>query len=79
MSHQTESDPDDRREVHNAAFDEAVANAHLCGMTDLRTGRTCIEPVHHCGSCLFVVKDVAQVYGGVAPNDVLGEGGRVTA
>ncbi len=73
MSQQTERDPDNRREVHNAAFDEAVANAHLCGMTDLRTGRTCIEPVHHCGSCLFVVKDVAQVCGGVAPSDAFGE------
>lgn len=73
--HQTEPDPDDRREVHNAAFDEAVAHAHLCGMTDLRTGRTCIEPVHHRGSCRFVVKDVAHVYGGVAPGDVLGGAG----
>ena len=54
------SDPDDRLEVHNAAFDEGIANAHLCGMTDLRTGRTCIKPVHHHGSCEFVAKDVAR-------------------
>ena len=55
-----ESDPDNRLDVHNAAFDEEVAQAHLCGMTDLRTGRTCIEPVHHDGSCEFVAKDVAR-------------------
>jgi hypothetical protein len=60
-----ETDSDGRREVHNAAFDEDVTNAHLCGMTDLRTGRTCREPVHHCGSCIFVVKDVAPAHGGV--------------
>ena len=52
--HDTQPEPDGRREVHNAAFDEEVASAHLCGMTDLRTGRTCTEPVHHGGSCLFV-------------------------
>jgi hypothetical protein len=60
-----EPNPDGRREVHNAAFDEDVANAHLCGMTDLRTGRSCIEPVHHCGSCIFVAREVASVHSGV--------------
>ena len=55
-----ESDPDGRREVHNAAFDEDVVNAHLCGMTDLRTGRTCTEPFDHRGSCVFVVKEDAR-------------------
>ncbi|MDP9006969.1 MAG: hypothetical protein M3N15_08650 [Actinomycetota bacterium] len=63
--HDTQPEPDGRREVHNAAFDEDVANAHLCGMTDLRTGRTCVEPVHHRGPCRFVVKNVAQVHEGV--------------
>ena len=58
--HDTQPEPDGRREVHNAAFDEDVVRAHLCGMTDLRTGRTCTEPVHHWGSCHFVSKDVAH-------------------
>jgi hypothetical protein len=55
-------DPDDRREVHNVAFDDDIVEAHLCGMTDLRTGRACMEPVRHGDGCLFVRKDVAPGY-----------------
>ena len=63
--HSMEPDPEVRREVHNAAVDEDVANAQLCGLTDLRTGRTCKESAHHSGSCLFVAKELAPVHAGV--------------
>lgn len=53
------SDPDDRLDAHNRSVDESVARAHLCGMTDLRTGRTCIQPARHLASCTFVSKDAA--------------------
>ena len=52
-------DPDDRLDVHNRSIDERMAQAHLCGMTDLRTGRTCIQPARHPASCAFVPKDAA--------------------
>lgn len=52
-------DPDDRLDVHNRSVDESVAQAHLCGMTDLRTGRTCVGPARHSASCDFVSKDAA--------------------
>lgn len=55
-----EIEPDNRLDVHNVAVDTTVANAHLCGMTDLQTGRTCIAPVHHDGSCQWVSKDQAR-------------------
>lgn len=43
-----------RLDLHNAACDEAVATAGLCGTTDLRTGQVCIRPARHHGSCDFV-------------------------
>jgi hypothetical protein len=55
-----EQDPDDRLDVHNAAIDTEIAGAHLCAMTDLRTGRTCVKPVRHEGPCEFVSKPDAQ-------------------
>jgi hypothetical protein len=55
-----EREPDDRLDVHNVAVDTSAANAHLCGMTDLRTGRTCVAPVHHDGTCQWVSKDEAR-------------------
>jgi hypothetical protein len=55
-----EREPDDRLDVHNAAIDNEIAGAHLCAMTDLRTGRTCIKAVHHDGSCEFVSKTDAR-------------------
>lgn len=62
-----EREPDNRLDVHNAAIDTQLANAHLCGTTDLQTGRTCIEPVRHSGACNFVPKDVAQRVAGAVP------------
>ncbi len=73
--HDIEREPDGRREVHNASIDEDVASAHLCGMTDLRTGRTCTEPVHHRGPCRFVAKDIAMANQGPASNMVDRPGG----
>ena len=52
-------DPDDRLDLHNASVDVRMACAHLCGTFDLRTGRTCIKPVRHLGSCEFVAVDSA--------------------
>lgn len=50
-----------RLDIHNAAVDEQIADAHhLCGNMDLQTGRTCIKPFHHYGSCHFVSKDAAR-------------------
>lgn len=51
---------DDRLDLHNTSVDTQVATAHLCGTVDLRTGCTCIRPVHHEGSCRFVPKDAAR-------------------
>jgi len=53
-------DPDDRLDLHNSAVDARLACAHLCGTFDLRTGRTCIRPVHHHDSCEFVPADSAR-------------------
>lgn len=50
-------DPDLRLDLHNVAVDARMAGAHLCGTFDLRTGRTCIKPVRHHGSCRFVHAD----------------------
>ena len=52
-------DPDHRLDLHNAAVDARLANAHLCGTFDLRTGRTCIRPVRHHDSCEFLAADSA--------------------
>jgi hypothetical protein len=43
----------DRSDIHNASVDEAVAEAGLCGFTHLPTGRTCVLPARHPGSCSF--------------------------
>jgi hypothetical protein len=53
-------DPDDRLDSHNPNVHEAVAAAGLCANTDLRTGRTCILPLHHRGSCEFTEKLIAE-------------------
>ncbi len=53
------ADPDDRLDLHNAAVDTRMADAHVCGTFDLRTGRTCIKPVRHHGSCQFVPLEAA--------------------
>jgi hypothetical protein len=43
----------ERREVHNVSVDERVARAQMCGQVHLPSGRTCILPFGHIGSCGF--------------------------
>ena len=52
-------DPDERLDLHNASVDTRMAESHLCGTFHLQTGRTCIKPVRHHGSCQFVPVDAA--------------------
>jgi hypothetical protein len=42
-----------RPDVHNASVDEHVAQAGLCGFMHLPSGRTCVLPARHSGSCAF--------------------------
>jgi hypothetical protein len=53
-------EPDGRKGVHNSGVDTQMATAHLCGQTDLRTGRMCTRPARHDGSCEFGPKDNAR-------------------
>jgi hypothetical protein len=56
----TLEDLDGRQDVHNSDVDTQMAAAHLCGKTDLRTGRTCTKRARHDGMCEFVPKAAAQ-------------------
>jgi hypothetical protein len=49
-----------RFDVHNASVDESVAGAGLCGFTHLPSGRTCVLPARHPGSCSFEPHPEAQ-------------------
>ncbi|HEV2886633.1 MAG TPA: hypothetical protein VGX49_06970 [Jatrophihabitans sp.] len=42
-----------REESHNSQINTAVAQAHRCGMTHLASGRVCLLPERHPGSCDF--------------------------
>lgn len=42
-----------RDEVHNSEINTVAAQAHRCGMTHLATGRICLLPERHRGSCDF--------------------------
>jgi hypothetical protein len=42
-----------REESHNTQINTAAAQAHRCGMTHLATGRICLLPERHAGSCDF--------------------------
>jgi hypothetical protein len=42
-----------RVEGHNSEINTAAARAHRCGMTHLATGRLCLLPERHSGSCDF--------------------------
>lgn len=42
-----------RVESHNSQINTAAAQAHRCGMTHLATGRICLLPERHPGSCDF--------------------------
>jgi hypothetical protein len=49
-----------RIDLHNPEIDDDAADAGLCGMTHLPTGRCCRLPVHHAGSCRFVSPPSAE-------------------
>ncbi len=42
-----------REESHNAQINTAAAQSHRCGMTHLASGRICLLPERHSGSCEF--------------------------
>jgi hypothetical protein len=42
-----------RFDIHNTSVDERVAEAGLCGFMHLASGRTCVLPARHSGSCSF--------------------------
>jgi hypothetical protein len=42
-----------RDESHNSEINTAAAQAHRCGMTHLASGRICLRPERHSGSCDF--------------------------
>ncbi|MEO6500999.1 MAG: hypothetical protein ABIQ09_03720 [Jatrophihabitantaceae bacterium] len=42
-----------RVESHNTQINTAAAQAHRCGMTHLASGRICLLPERHPGSCDF--------------------------
>jgi hypothetical protein len=42
-----------RAESHNSQINTAAAQAHRCGMTHLASGRICLLPERHPGSCDF--------------------------
>lgn len=42
-----------REESHNTQINTAAAQAHRCGMTHLASGRICLLPERHSGSCDF--------------------------
>ena len=50
----------DRPWVHNPSVDEAFALRGACGQTHLPTGRTCVMPRAHRGSCVFLPRDRAE-------------------
>jgi hypothetical protein len=55
QTHDTE-----RFDIHNASVDEVVAQAGLCGFMHLPSGRTCVLPARHPGSCSFEPHPTAQ-------------------
>jgi hypothetical protein len=42
-----------RDESHNTQINTAAAQDHRCGMTHLASGRICLLPERHPGSCDF--------------------------
>jgi hypothetical protein len=50
----------ERIDVHNVSVDGELAAAGLCGMTHLPTGRVCVRPARHLGSCDFVAPEAAR-------------------
>lgn len=42
-----------RNDVHNPSVNATLATAGYCGMTHLCSGRVCVRPARHDGSCAF--------------------------
>jgi hypothetical protein len=65
----------ERFDIHNVSVDEMVARAGLCGFIHLPTGRTCILPARHPGSCSFeshpkakhLAETMQQAFGSAVP------------
>ena len=51
----------DTSEMHNASVDEDAARQGACAQVHLPTGRMCILPHGHPGSCHFIAADAAYV------------------
>ena len=49
----------DISEMHNASVDEVAARKGACAQVHLPTGRMCILPKSHQGSCDFIPADAA--------------------
>lgn len=60
MTNRQNLEIDSRLDIHNSGVDESVAWSELCGNVHLPSGRICVAPVHHHGSCRFVTKEKAQ-------------------
>ncbi len=50
----------ERTDSHNASVNKELAEAGLCGMTHLATGRVCVRPARHSGSCDFRTREEAE-------------------
>jgi len=51
----------DRPSVHNPSVDEAFVLRGACGQVHLPTGRTCVLPLRHTGSCAFLPRHRAEI------------------
>jgi hypothetical protein len=57
-----------RTDLHNSEIDDDAAYAGLCGMTHLATGRCCLLPARHIGSCRFVAPHPVHLAHPVSPS-----------
>jgi hypothetical protein len=48
-----------RADLHNPSVDEPAAEAGLCGNVHMPSGRICVLPTKHAGSCRFVPRGQA--------------------
>ena len=62
----------DTSEMHNASVDEDAARQGACAQVHLPTGRMCILPHGHPGSCHFIPADAA--YASLPPDRSTGAG-----
>ena len=53
----TDEQESERLEVHNASVDEVLAGDGACARVHLASGRVCLLPHDHGGSCEFTTPD----------------------